>query len=56
MFVKKPFEGMDARMKAEILREANERLESVLHVDGKWIIDYVRIRIRARKVSVCPKR
>lgn len=56
MFVKKPFEGMDAGMKAEILREANERLESVLHVDGEWIIDYVRIRIRARKVSECPKR
>ena len=84
MFVKKPFEGMDAGMKTEILREANERLESVLYAqaqvwksaadaapgprgeqegkppptrsDGKWIIDYVRIRIRARKVSVCPKR
>lgn len=55
MFVKKPFEGMDAGMKAGILREANERLESVLHANGKWIIDYVRIRIRARKVSACPK-
>ena len=50
MFVKKPFEGMDDGTKAEILRETNKRLESVLHVDGKWIIDYMRIRIRARKV------
>lgn len=51
MFVKTPFEGMEPELKASILREANERLESVLHIDGKWIIDYVRIRFRARKTA-----
>lgn len=50
MFVKTPFLGMDPGTKDAILREANEKLEPVLHQDGKWIIDYVRIRFRARNV------
>ena len=51
MFVKKPFENMQPDVKESILKEANELLEDTLHQDGKWIIDYVRIRIRARKVN-----
>lgn len=51
MFVKAPFAGMAPDRKTEILKEANERLESVLHIDGRWIIDYVRIRFRARKTE-----
>ena len=51
MFVTKPFENMEPEMKKSILKEANELLEDVLHQDGKWIIDYVRIRFRARKVN-----
>ena len=51
MFVKKPFEGMPEELKADILREANERLRDTLLVDGVWVIDYVRIRLRARKIK-----
>ena len=51
MFVQKPFEGMDPALKADIVREANERLRGVLCKDGVWIIDYVRIRLRARKIA-----
>ena len=51
MFNKKPFEGVEPQVKADILREANERLRATLCKDGVWIIDYVRIRIRARKVK-----
>ncbi len=52
MFVKAPFEGMEPDLKESILQEANVKLESVLHRNGKWIIDYVRIRFRARKTAV----
>ena len=51
MFVKKPFEGMDADLKAEILAETKALLQDVLFVDGKWLIDYVRIRMKARKIG-----
>lgn len=51
MFVTKPFEGMDEDIKAEILQETENDLRERLFLDGKWYIDYVRIRIRARKIS-----
>lgn len=47
MFVKKPFEGMDESLKAEICREAAEQLKPVLYRDGTWYCDYVRLRCRA---------
>ena len=47
MFIKKPFEGMDETSKAEILKETEDRLRSRLYVDGRWYIDYVRIRVKA---------
>lgn len=50
MFVTKPFEGMDAKIKNDILQETENVLRERLFSDGKWYIDYVRIRIRARKV------
>ena len=49
MFVTKPFEGVDAGTKREILEETRDALRERLFVDGQWIIDYVRIRIKARK-------
>lgn len=49
MFVKKPFEGMDAAAKEAILSDAEAALQNVLRLDGTWIVDYVRIRIRAVK-------
>lgn len=58
MFVKTPFENMDADEKNSILAEAEQALREVLFRDGKWYIDYVRIRLRARKqgqyfISAC---
>ena len=50
MFVTKPFEGMEDGMKNEILQETENALRDQLFIDGKWYIDYVRIRIRARKL------
>ena len=50
MFVGEPFRGMEETQKAEILQETENRLRPKLCNDGKWIIDYVRIRVRARKI------
>lgn len=50
MFIHVPFNGMDEVLKAEILDEAETRLRETLLNDGTWYIDYVRIRMRARKV------
>ena len=49
-FVGEPFRGMEETQKAEILQETENRLRPKLCNDGKWIIDYVRIRVRARKI------
>lgn len=49
MFVTKPFEGMDGALKAEIMMETENALRDTLCRDGVWYIDYVRIRVRARK-------
>lgn len=52
MFVKAPFENMNEETKNEIIQETKEILAPKLQLeDGKWYIDYVRIRIRARKVN-----
>ncbi len=51
MFVKKAFEGMEPELKIEIQDEAREILREKIYIDGQWIIDYTRIRIRARKVT-----
>ena len=34
----------------EIIREAEENCRERLYVDGKWYVDYVRIRMRARRL------
>ena len=50
MFVTAPFVGMDAPLREAIVSEAEDELRSVLlRADGVWIIDYVRIRLRAVK-------
>lgn len=49
MFVKKPFENVEPQLKEEILTEAENRLRKDLYINGTWFIDYVRIRMRARK-------
>ena len=51
MFIQQPFEGMAEEMKKRIIQETEEELASDLCQDGTWIIDYVRIRLRAVKVE-----
>lgn len=51
MFVKAPFEGMPDDMREAIISEAADSLRPTLRQeDGTWIVDYVRIRIKAVKV------
>lgn len=51
MFVKTPFEGMDADIREAIIQDAVDSLRTSLQqADGTWIVDYVRIRIKAIKV------
>ena len=52
MFVTKPFENIDDSLRKEIQNEVRENLKDTLYIDNNWYIDYVRIRIRARKNSV----
>lgn len=52
MFVTTPFENMDPDIKNDILQETEDILKDKLFKDGKWYIDYVRIRIRARKINI----
>lgn len=47
MFVKEPFAGISDEVKEEIIRETVEALRGRLYQDGKWFVDYVRIRIKA---------
>ena len=47
MFVKTPFEGISDPVKEEIIRETIEELRDLLYQNGRWIVDYVRIRIKA---------
>ena len=48
MFVTAPFEGMDASLREDIVTEAEDELRHTLQrEDGTWVIDYVRIRLRA---------
>lgn len=51
MFVKLPFEGVDEGTAARIKAEAVEELKPSMCEDGVWYADYVRIRIRAVRVS-----
>ena len=52
MFVKKPFEGMDIITKEKIMDEVEKELKPKLYKNGKWYIDYVRIRIKAVSSSL----
>lgn len=50
MFDTKPFEGISEAETDNILTEAEDRLRDRLMTDGVWYVDYVRIRMRARKI------
>lgn len=50
MFDTAPFEGISHSLRNEIISEAEERLrKSMLYDNGNWTVDYVRIRLKARK-------
>ncbi len=49
MFNMEPFRGIDASTQDAIIREAAERLRDKLWQDGHWIVDYVRLRFRAKR-------
>lgn len=47
LFVKKPFEGLTEEFRREVIEEAVEALREELYINGVWMADYVRLRIRA---------
>lgn len=50
MFDKAPFEGVDEERAIRIEEEAERRLRNRLFKDGRWFVDYVRIRFKAQKL------
>ncbi len=53
MFEKNAFEGVDEQTKESIIKEAEERTRPMLYSeDAGWVIDYVRIRVKARKLKM----
>lgn len=51
MFNLAPFEGLSDDETQEIIDVVCNQLKDTLCVDGKWYVDYVRIRFRCEKVS-----
>lgn len=49
MFVKAPFQEIDAAESEQIIRESVEELRPKLCEDGVWYADYVRLRCKAEK-------
>ena len=43
------FRGIREEFREKIVQEAVARLPPVLYYEGSWIVDYVRIRIYARR-------
>lgn len=50
MFDRQAFAGVPEPEWDGIIQEAAEDCRSRLYVDGKWYVDYVRIRMRARRI------
>jgi hypothetical protein len=50
MFVIQPFKGLDDSLKNEIIDETVKSLKPILYQNGVWYADYVRIRLKARKI------
>lgn len=50
MFITAPFEGISEEMAEVILSQTVKELESTLYHDGKWYVDYVRLRFKAKKI------
>jgi len=50
MFVTAPFVGIDEETTEDIISQTVKELEGILYHDGKWYVDYVRIRFKAKKI------
>lgn len=48
-FLKRPFAGVEPALAERIVAEAVEEARGSLWHDGRWWVDYVRIRIKARR-------
>ncbi|MGI6108392.1 MAG: class I SAM-dependent methyltransferase [Eubacteriaceae bacterium] len=51
MFVRKPFADITPEDGSRVIHEAAEKLKPQLYFDGLWHSDYVRLRMKAKKVS-----
>ena len=51
MFIKTPFADVDKAVKENIYRDTVEQLRYAFFRDGVWYSDYVRIRMKAVKIS-----
>ena len=49
MFIRAPFASIPSSTGEDIIRETVEELKGSLYREGQWFVDYVRIRIKARK-------
>lgn len=49
MFVREAFKIVDAPTAQAIIKEAEEECRPKLYRDGKWYVDYTRIRMKAVK-------
>ena len=49
MFVRAPFEGLPESLQSQIIHETVESLRGKLSTENGWIVDYVRIRLKAVK-------
>ena len=50
MFLKGPFEALPGPARQAVIRRAEAELRPVLCRDGQWYADYVRLRMKARKL------
>lgn len=50
MFVNSAFDGVDSETKEKIIAQAVEICRPKLYINGKWYVDYVRIRMKAIKI------
>ena len=50
MFLKGPFEAIPDPARQAVIRRAEAELRPVLCQDGQWYADYVRLRMKARKL------
>lgn len=50
MFIKSAFADVDLSVKQSIINQVEKICRPKLYIDGKWYVDYVRIRMKAIKI------